>query len=312
MKDEPIIGHETDAAEGAEGTAMEISRGTDTLNSEQATDHEQPPRGGLWGQCGHSWTETTTPTEAKGVEAPVSHEAPSAPNTPEAMLHRGLGVSQLCRDPNKQREDIALIGRAIRNRWPMSAKTRRVLVNRLVAVTEKEAVLVPFGPDNVLMPMDGPADDKAIAAARVLVAMMGQNQADRHHADDLAKPDASVNVNVGVPSTRPVTLYQPGDGRRLIDLPADEQRRRLAAILDRIRTGHTAVDAAGGETVAMREATPVEVARYALEHEPGYIDYLRQKAMNEDERANGLEESQTCRFAAGVIGSDSTRNPEGG
>jgi hypothetical protein len=119
----------------------------------------------------------------------------------------------LCRDENKQREDIALIGRAIRNRWPMSAKTRRALVNRLVAVTEKEEVLVEYGPDKTLIPMDGPADDKAIAAARVLVSMMGQNQADEHHTDDANRPNGGVNVNVGIASQGPVMVYLPDNGR---------------------------------------------------------------------------------------------------
>ena len=221
---------------------MEISRGSDTLNSEPETDRQQA-------------------------------------TAPESNNSRGWGLSEpILQEPCRVRQDMRLVQRAVKNRWPMKRAKCRGLVDRLFAISEKTAVSVVTRTGDVET-IDGPADVHAIAAARVLVSMMGQNQADEHHADDLGKPDASVNV--GVQSTSSVTLYLPDNGR-------------------------------DGGTVAMREATPVEVARYALEHEPGYIDYLRQKAMNEGERANGLEESRTCRFAAVVIRPDSTRTTTGG
>ena len=121
------------------------------------------------------------------------------------------------------------------------------------------------------------------------------------------KRDGST-VNVGVQSTSPVTLYPPDDERSHIDLPIDERRAKLAAILDRIRAKRVPVDDAGGETVAMREATPVEVARYAFENSPGYINYLQDKKLAEYEAATGAVHQE---FAAVVIGSDSTPSTEG-
>ena len=90
------------------------------------------------------------------------------------------------------------------------------------------------------------------------------------------KRDGST-VNIGVQATSPVTLYMPDNGR-------------------------------DGEMVAMREATPGEVAKYAFENSPGYVKYLQDKMLAEYEAATGAEHQE---FAAVVIGSDSTRNMEG-
>ena len=204
---------------------MEISRGTDTLNDDQASNCQQ----------------TTAP---------------------ESNNSRGWGFSEpILLEPCRVRQDVRLAQRAVKHRWPMKRAKCRGLVDRLFAIAEKTVVSVVTRTGD-MEAVEGPADVNSISAARVLVAMTGQNQSDEHHADDLDKPDASVNV--AVESTHPVKIYLPDNGRSLIDLPDDERRTRIAAILDRIRTGHTAADAAGGETVAMRAATPVEVARYAL------------------------------------------------
>lgn len=143
----------------------------------------------------------------------------AAQNTPEDHTDRGLGLSGdvngLLLDPRASKKDIALARRAIKEKWPISAATRRHLVKRLVKVTRKEAVLVEWGvgEEKTLMPMDGPADANAISATKVLVQMMGQNQADEHHAADLEKPAGGVNVNVGISTDGPIKFYMPSNGR---------------------------------------------------------------------------------------------------
>jgi len=135
-----------------------------------------------------------------------SQSLQSASNTPEDETDRGLGLSgdvnSLLLDPKASKKDLAIARRAIREKWPISESTRRHLVKRLVKVTRKEAVLVEWGQgdEKTLMPMDGPADANAISATKVLVQMMGQNQADEHHADEQANPQppAGVNLNVAV------------------------------------------------------------------------------------------------------------------
>lgn len=94
----------------------------------------------------------------------------------------------------------------------------------------------------------------------------------------IKRDGSTVNVGVGVAGVSGVQIYLPTNGR----------------------------DGEGeGEMVAMREATPVEVARYAFENSPGYIDYLQSKRLAEYEATTGADHQE---FAAAVIGSNSTRN----
>jgi hypothetical protein len=74
--------------------------------------------------------------------------------------------------------DLKTVARAIRRRWDISDETREVIGARLLKIMRKETVLAMTrdGP----MRFDGPADSNAVAAARVFVAMNGQDQADDH------------------------------------------------------------------------------------------------------------------------------------
>lgn len=90
-------------------------------------------------------------------------------------------------DPHRTPSDINLVSRAVRERWSIPADRRGVVVARLLEIVEKRTVdvMTKEGPAS----MEGPADSNANAAARVLVAMEGQNQADDHLADKNARLD---------------------------------------------------------------------------------------------------------------------------
>jgi hypothetical protein len=76
--------------------------------------------------------------------------------------------------PTEIVKDCGLLNRAIREQWPIPAARRNVIIDRLMDIVEKTEVTVAtkIGP----MKLEGPADANAIAAARTLVAMVGQNQ----------------------------------------------------------------------------------------------------------------------------------------
>lgn len=84
-------------------------------------------------------------------------------------------------DPHRVISDVKLVGRAVREHWPVPAAVKPRIVDRLLDIVEKETcqVMSKEGP----VSLDGPADANSVAAARVLVAMTGQNQADRHHRE---------------------------------------------------------------------------------------------------------------------------------
>lgn len=117
-------------------------------------------------------------------------------STPNPSDYRGTGICEpLLLDPNRMNADLRLASRAVRERWRLSDPKCDMLVNRLFDVAEKKTVSVPtkFG----VKECEGPADANAIAAASVIVRMMGQNQDDDHHEDDKDKPSGpTVNVNV--------------------------------------------------------------------------------------------------------------------
>lgn len=91
--------------------------------------------------------------------------------------------SQLLADPHRIGGDCAMLARATRHGWDIPAATRRAAVERMDAIVRRTAVTVATmnGP----VEDEGTADRHAVAAARVLTAMAGQEQADAHHADNL-------------------------------------------------------------------------------------------------------------------------------
>jgi hypothetical protein len=84
--------------------------------------------------------------------------------------------------------DINLIASAVRRRWPVPPETAAVVIDRLTKIVQKQTVgvMTKEGPAD----LEGPADANANAAARVLVAMEAQNQADDHLDDKNARLDA--------------------------------------------------------------------------------------------------------------------------
>lgn len=87
----------------------------------------------------------------------------------------------LLTDPHRLQSDIKLAHRAVKERWPIVDKHKATLIERLMTVVNKEqvAVMTKAGP----FLSDGEADKNAVAAARVLAMMEGQNQKDQHHAE---------------------------------------------------------------------------------------------------------------------------------
>lgn len=108
----------------------------------------------------------------------------------DAQASRGIGLSEpILLNPATVRSDSRIVARAIKERWKIPDDRRDGLVTRLFDIVEKTSVTVMTkdGPELI----DDKADVNAIAAARVIVAMEGQNQEDE-------KPSAAPTVNVGV------------------------------------------------------------------------------------------------------------------
>lgn len=99
------------------------------------------------------------------------------------------------KDPREVKKDLKLVERAVRNGWGI--KRKNMIVRRLQAIVEKTHVSVATKTGGTVE-VDGPADSNAIAAARVLVAMNGQDQADDHLAIKNGQPDngSSTTINI--------------------------------------------------------------------------------------------------------------------
>lgn len=91
------------------------------------------------------------------------------------------------------RKDLQLVERAVRSGW--NIKRKNMIKRRLLEIMEKTHVSVPTKMGTV--DVDGPADSNAIAAARVLVAMNGQDQSDDHLAikHQAEQPNTVVNIH---------------------------------------------------------------------------------------------------------------------
>lgn len=88
-------------------------------------------------------------------------------------------TSGLLLDDRHVRGDARMIRQSLR--WAVSDDVKADLLKRLHRILRKRTVdvMTKDGP----VPMEGPADANAIAAARVLAAIEGQNQKDQHHDD---------------------------------------------------------------------------------------------------------------------------------
>jgi hypothetical protein len=119
--------------------------------------------------------------------------------------------------PKELAGDIRLLSRAVSERWPIDPAKRAAMVNRLCRIVDKDAVTT-IDKDGREVHDEEKADRNAIAASRVLVQMIGQNQRDEAPRQSMAPV-----VNVGV-----AVNGNPQSGRNLATQIA--QRIRLARL----------------------------------------------------------------------------------
>lgn len=107
-------------------------------------------------------------------------------------------------DPAQTKSDLRLIRKAQREGWKISPKVKRIIARRLVGIVQKTEVEVVT--KDGMAHVDGPADTNAIAAARVLVAMNGQDQVDDHKGT----PDEVHHTHdIGIESMRQMMMSDP-------------------------------------------------------------------------------------------------------
>ncbi|MFN9295361.1 MAG: hypothetical protein ACK6EB_45380, partial [Planctomyces sp.] len=110
----------------------------------------------------------------------------------------------------------SLVTQAIQQRWPIGADKAAAVVDRLMGIIQTTEVMEPTV-DGGIGPNQGKADANAVAASRVLTAMVAQNQRD----EQAARPKQGMTVNVGV----------------AVNGGTDDRRTRTLAIAERIRAG---------------------------------------------------------------------------
>jgi hypothetical protein len=133
--------------------------------------------------------------------------------------------SEILLSDREHKKDTAIARRAVREKWPITPSKRQSLVNRLMDVVEKTEVSVTTKDGGVEYAED-PADKNSIAAARVLVAMNGQNQSAAKPAQQ-PQPQTVVNV-VGV------------------NAGAESGRSDLRALIDEFRTRRISGESSAG------------------------------------------------------------------
>lgn len=110
------------------------------------------------------------------------------------------GVLTNLQNPAEVSKDIALIQRAITQRWGVQKK--ELIQNRLLKVLQKEEVTIASkeGP----LTVEEPADRNAVAAARVLVQMNGQDiECEQFDVKQGKPPVPGTQVNVFANSSQP-------------------------------------------------------------------------------------------------------------
>lgn len=123
------------------------------------------------------------------------------------------------------KKDLGIISRGVRERWPGLIEKGTAVVDRLASIIEKTVVIVPIGEG--VGPSEDAADKNSIAASRVYVAMMAQNQKDEIEHERKSQPAAQTTINVGVN----------------VDNRNDERRNQTLAIAERIRARRILRDA---------------------------------------------------------------------
>lgn len=119
----------------------------------------------------------------------------------------GLSTDLLAADgvaeAKRTQEDVAMVSRAVRERW--GVKKKDAVVDRMLGVVEKKSIKV-LTTDGTFED-EARADGNAIAAARVLVSMDEKDQTDHWNEDKNTRLDeGKMTERVGM---EPVILRQP-------------------------------------------------------------------------------------------------------
>lgn len=114
-------------------------------------------------------------------------------NDQPAGLPGGLRVLDGASQTGGMCEDLAMIRRAVKEKWPMKPEVKAQIMARLGEIVAKTSVVVP-GPEGTSVENEGVADRNSLAAANVLRLMIegdrdaefkgaGHIQSDRHHKE---------------------------------------------------------------------------------------------------------------------------------
>lgn len=126
------------------------------------------------------------------------------------------GVSAVLVEPSEVRQDCRLVTQAVQQRWPITTDKAAAVVDRLMGIIQTTEVMAPTA-DGGIGPDQGKADANAVAASRVLTAMVAQNQRD----EQATRPKQGMTVNVGV----------------AVNGGTDDRRAATLRIAERIRAG---------------------------------------------------------------------------
>lgn len=103
--------------------------------------------------------------------------------------------------------DARMIARAVKDRWPIDETRRALIVTVLTQIAQTDSYEIErvenrsggngegFGPSETTGKIVQPNHRNQVAAARTLAAMVGQNQADEHHADKQGNDDARLKLD---------------------------------------------------------------------------------------------------------------------
>jgi len=109
------------------------------------------------------------------------------------------GLGEVLRDTGSRSSvaDSKLIARAVRERWPIDLPKKQRIVTTLMQILDTDTYEVEkiesnlaangeaSGPPTTTAKVTMPNHRNQVAAARTLAIMVGQNQEDEHHADNL-------------------------------------------------------------------------------------------------------------------------------
>lgn len=120
--------------------------------------------------------------------APAGPDIQVATTAPAAVCTRSVLPDES--SPREESRDVSLIRRALRDGWNIPADLRQEVVERLATIIRRESVTV-LTASGESVDLHGPADCNAIAAAKVIVAMVA--------FDQKTGPSQPIDVEYGTP-----------------------------------------------------------------------------------------------------------------